>query len=38
MAAITLVDIGPLDQTVSESLGVVDDVPQRMTVVGTIEP
>jgi len=33
MAAVSLVDIGPLDRTAGECLGAVDDVPQGVTVV-----
>ena len=36
MAAVSLIDIGPLDRTAGERLGAVDDVPQGMTVVGII--
>lgn len=35
-AAVSLVDIGPLDRTAGQCLGAVDDVPQGMTVVGVI--
>src|SRR6478736_5756659 len=34
VAAVSLVDIGPLDRTSGERLGPVDDVPQGVTVVG----
>src|SRR5437763_1577373 len=34
VAAVSLVDIGPLDRTSGERLGAVDDVPQGVTVVG----
>src|ERR1700710_472001 len=36
VAAVSLVDIGPLDRTAGERLGAVDDVPQGVTVVGVI--
>src|SRR5882757_9015749 len=36
VAAVPLVDIGPLDRTARECLGAVDDVPQGMPVVGVI--
>ena len=36
MAAVPLVDIGPLDRTARECLGAVDDVPQGVTVVRVI--
>src|SRR5207237_3767463 len=36
MAAVSLVDIGPLDRTAGERLGAVDDVPQGVTVVRVI--
>jgi hypothetical protein len=34
VAAVSPVDIGPLDRTAGECLGAVDDVPQGVTVVG----
>lgn len=36
VAAVPLVDIGPLDRTARECLGAVDDVPQGVTVVRVI--
>src|ERR1700719_2179919 len=36
VAAVSLVDIGPLDRTAGECLGAVDDVPQGVTVVRVI--
>src|SRR5579859_3321023 len=36
VAAVSLVDIGPLDRTAGERLGAVDDIPQGVTVVGII--
>jgi hypothetical protein len=36
MAAVSLVDIGPLDRTAGECLGAVDDVPQGVTIVRII--
>jgi hypothetical protein len=36
VAAVSLVDIGPLDRTAGERLGAVKDVPQGVTVVGVI--
>ena len=36
VAAVSLVDIGPLDRAAGECLGAVDDVPQGMTVVRVI--
>lgn len=36
VAAVSLVDIGPLDRTAGECLGAVNDVPQGMTVVRVI--
>ena len=36
VAAVSLVEIGPLDQTAGECLGAVNDVPQGVTVVGVI--
>jgi hypothetical protein len=34
VAAVSLVDIGPLDRTAGECLGAVNDLPQGVTVVG----
>src|ERR1700716_1933762 len=36
VAAVSLVDIGPLDRTAGECLGAVNDVPQGVTVVRVI--
>lgn len=36
VAAVSLVDIGPLDRTAGECLGAVDDVPQGVTIVRVI--
>ena len=36
VAAVPLVDIGPLDRTARECLGAVNDIPQSVTVVGVI--
>ena len=36
VAAVSLVDIGPLDRTGGERLGAVKDVPQGVTIVGVI--